>query len=56
MKNKNRSDFDEQDVRIYRKMSVHEKFKWLNEMGKFLAKITPKKSKQISERLKREGF
>jgi len=52
----NVSGFDEQDLRYFMTLPAKKKLEYLEKLNRSLSEITPKKSKEMWERLKALGF
>ena len=51
-----KEEFDVEQMKCYMSLSVKEKLDHLEKLLKFLQKITPEKSRQLAEKLKKEKF
>jgi len=56
VKKRNKSEFDEDQLRRYMALSPEEKLRGLREMNAFLAAVTPRKIKKIQQEMKRRGW
>ncbi|MBI5186022.1 MAG: hypothetical protein HZA01_09900 [Nitrospinae bacterium] len=45
-----------EDIKAYMRMPAKDKLCWLEDMEKFLRKITPVENREIWEKLKTKGF
>ena len=53
---KRKKEFEDEDFNSYMSISAKKKLEFLSRMNRFLAKVTPEKSKKIWEKLRKEGY